>query len=145
MPDQNGEKKSSGGAAVNRITIIGNIGAPPEWKHKEGQTAYCVFTVGVSRGLRKNDKLDTLWYRVTLWGRLAEIAMQYGLKSQQVYVEGRMTLSEWVDNDGRIRYTLEIAGSEFQMTGDPTHALLKEVECLDAQADNVTRSRTSRS
>jgi single-strand DNA-binding protein len=137
----NGEKKSSGGAAVNKIIIVGNIGVAPEWKHQEGQTHFCVFTMAVSRGLRKGSEYETLWYRVTLWGKLAEIAVQYGLKSQQVYVEGRLTVSEWTDREGRKQYSFEVAGSDFQMLGAPTDALFKEAERLEAAAMQQDTSR----
>lgn len=136
MASQNGsDKKSGGGAAVNRITLLGNIGQPPEWKHKEGDvTPFCVFTMCVSRGLRRGTEYEGLWYRVTLWGKLAETAVKYGLKSQQVYVEGRLTLNEWTDREGRPRWTLEVAGSDFQMCGDPMDALSREAERLEAAA-----------
>lgn len=141
---QNGnDKKSSGGAAVNKVVLVGNIGVPPEYKHQEAQTPFCVFTMAVSRGLRKGAEHEALWYRVTLWGKLADIAVKYGLKSQQVYVEGRLVVSEWTDREGRKQYTLEVAGSDFQMLGDPMDALTKEAERLDAAAIQQERSRRS--
>jgi single-strand DNA-binding protein len=133
--EQNGdERKGSGGASVNKSTIVGNVGMPPEWKHKEGQTPFCVFTVGVSRGRRVGDRYETLWYRVTLWGKLAENAVKYLLKSQQVYVEGRLVVSDWTDREGRARYTHELAASDFQMLGDPMDALGREAERLERRA-----------
>lgn len=135
--NQNGDdkdKKGSGGASVNNVTILGNVGVPPEWKHKEGQAPYCVFTVGVSRGLRVGSEYDTLWYRVTAWGKLAENAVKYLLKSQQVYVTGRFVVSEWTDQEGRLRYKLEMSAADFQMTGDPMDALKREAERLEQRA-----------
>lgn len=128
------DKKGSGGASVNDSTILGNVGMPPEWKHKEGQTPYCIFTVGVSRGKRIGSEYDTLWYRVTAWGWLAENAVKYLLKSQQVYVRGRFVVNEWHDREGRLRYTLEMSATDFQMTGDPMDALTREAERLEAAA-----------
>jgi len=135
-----GEKKSSGGAAVNKVTLVGNIGVKPEYKNEQGQTPFCVFTMCVSRGLRKGSEHEGLWYRVTLWGKLAEIAVKYGLKSQQVYVEGRLVVSEWTDREGRLRYTLEVQGSDFQMLGDPMDALAKEAERLEGEAIRAERA-----
>lgn len=138
MSSQNGsdegEKRSgSGGASVNKSIFVGNVGAPPEWKHKEGQSPYCVFTVGVSRGMRVGREYKTLWYRVTCWGKLAETAVKFLIKGQQVYVEGRLTVSEWRADDG-LRHTHEIACNDFQMTGDPTDALFREAERLEREA-----------
>jgi single-strand DNA-binding protein len=129
-----GEKKSSGGAAVCKIALIGNIGVKPEWKHQEGQTPYCVFTMAVSRAKRVGGENDKQWFRVTLFGKLAEIAVRYGLKSQQVYVEGHLVVSEWSDRDGKPRYTLEVTGNDFQMLGNPLDALSKESQRLEAEA-----------
>jgi single-strand DNA-binding protein len=132
-----GEKKSGGGAALCKIALIGNIGVAPEWKHQEGQTAYCVFTMAVSRAKRVGGELDKQWFRVTLFGKLAEIAVKYGLKSQQVYVEGHLVTSEWGDRDGKARYTLEVTGSEFQMLGNPLDAILKEAERVDEETSRA--------
>lgn len=138
-PSNNGDKNSSGGASVNKSIIVGNIGMPPEWKHKDNQTPYCVFTMCVSRALRRGGEYEGLWFRVTLWGKLAETAVKFGLKSQQVYVEGRMTVGEWTDQEGRGRYTLEIAGSDFQMLGNPLDALARESERLEDEAIRAER------
>src|SRR5947209_998316 len=127
------DKKSGGGAAACKVTLIGNIGVAPEWKHQEGQTPYCVFTMAVSRAKRVGGELDKQWFRVTLFGKLADVAVRYGLRSQQVYVEGRLTVSEWTDRDGKPRYTLEVVGADFQMLGDPMDALARESERLEEQ------------
>ena len=131
---QKNEKKKGAGADLFKVTLIGNIGVPPEWKHKEGQAPFCVFTMGVGDSLRKGDETETLWFRITLWGKLAEIAMQYGLKSQQVYVEGRGVLSEWTNRDGQLRCTPEIAGTDFRMLGNPLDALARESARLEEEA-----------
>lgn len=129
-----GERRGGGGASVNKSIIVGNVGMPPEWKHKEGQAPYCVFTVGVSRGRRVGDRYETLWYRVSAWGKQAENAVKYLLKSQQVYVEGRLVVSDWDIDGKRCRYTHELACSDFQMLGDPMDALSREAERLEADA-----------
>lgn len=142
MPNENGatgaaqgEKKSgSGGASCNLSVIIGNVGAPPEWKQKEGGNRYCVYTVGVSRGMRVGREYKTLWYRVTVWGTLADRAAEFLVKGQQVQVYGRMTVSEWTAEGGEKRYTHEISASDFQMLGDPTDALFREAERLEREA-----------
>jgi single-strand DNA-binding protein len=120
-------------------TIIGNIGQVPEMKNKAGETPFCVFTVAVDRIPRKQgDKPPPLWYRVSLWGRNAETAVRLGYKGAPVYVAGDFDVSDWTDREGKPRYTLEVAGSKFQMLGEsPTSQSAKVEEAL--VADRQTR------
>ncbi|MEW6734721.1 MAG: single-stranded DNA-binding protein, partial [Acidobacteriota bacterium] len=58
-----------------------------------------------------------IWFRVTFWDRLAEIAKQYLAKGRLVYIEGRLHAREWTDKDGRTRVSLDVRGTELQMLG----------------------------
>jgi single-strand DNA-binding protein len=56
----------------------------------------------------------TTWFRVSLFGRQAELASQYLTKGRQVYVEGQLSQREWTDKDGGTRTTLEVRGTDVQ-------------------------------
>lgn len=124
-------------ANLNRIDLIGNLGHPPEFKHKEGQTPFCVFQLAVDRPKREGGNHEPLWFRVTLWGRQAEVAVQFGHKGMQVYVEGRLDVFEWTDNDARSHYRLEVDGSDFQMLGD---SLFAQSERIESEAQRLQAS-----
>ena len=129
--DNTGANKSSAARDTNFLTVVGNIGVAAEYQHREGQTPYCVFKLAVSGGLLKGKERSTLWYRVIVWGKLAERVVKYGLKSQQVLVAGDFTINEWTDREGGTRYQAEITAERFQLLGDPMTALRKESERLE--------------
>ncbi len=128
-----------------RITIRGNIGKPPVLQQKpDGDKAsFCNFTVAVNNPNRRTrsrepeagvsedqqSKLQPTWYSVTLWGRLAEIACQYAFQGKPVLVDGRLRVNEWVDRDGRSRYTLEIHNvTDFELLGESIFGVSERFE-----------------
>lgn len=127
-------------ASAANINLVGNIGQPPEFKHKEGQTPFCVFTLAVNRVRRRGDTEDPkpVWYAITLWGQQAETAVRYGHKGQQVYVQGRQDVSEWVDRENRNRFTLEVAATDFQMLGESVFAESERLERDAIQQESRT-------
>jgi single stranded DNA-binding protein len=104
---------------LNKVEFFGNIGAPPEYKNKEGEGSKCVFTFAVDRiggGGETEKKKKPIWFRVTLWGAHADNAVRLGRKGMRVYVEGRFDVSDWEEpGTGTARYTLEIAGRDVQV------------------------------
>ncbi|MEW6733999.1 MAG: single-stranded DNA-binding protein [Acidobacteriota bacterium] len=106
--------------SFNKIIIVGNLGRDPELRYTPQGTAVCDFSVATNE--RRKDpsgesKDETTWFRVTFWGRQAEVASQYLSKGRQVYIEGRLRAREWTDKDGRVRTSLEVVGTELQMLG----------------------------
>jgi single-strand DNA-binding protein len=107
-------------ASFNKITIVGYLGRDPELRYTPQGTPVCDFSMATTE--RKKDKGGepqdvTTWFRVTFWGRQAEVASQYLQKGRQVYVEGRLTAREWQDRDGATRTSLEVNGSDLQFIG----------------------------
>jgi single-strand DNA-binding protein len=83
-------------------------------------TPVCNFSVATTE--RKKDKSGeyqdvTTWFRVNLWRRQAEVANQYLSKGKLVYVEGRLSQTEYQDRDGNTRYSLEVQGTDIQFIG----------------------------
>jgi single-strand DNA-binding protein len=104
-------------ASFNKITIIGYLGRDPEIRYTSQGTAVCDFSLATTE--RRKDKSGeaqehTTWFRVSLFGRQAEIAHQYLTKGRQVYVEGSLSQREWTDKDGATRTSLEVRGSDIQ-------------------------------
>lgn len=104
-------------ASFNKIMIVGYLGRDPEIRYTPQGQAVCNFSIATTER-RKESSGDsqetTTWFRVTLWGRQAEVANQYLSKGKQVYIEGRLRQSEFTDRDGNKRTTLEVTASDIQ-------------------------------
>lgn len=104
--------------SLNRISIIGNLGRDPETRASASGTTVATFSVAVNerrRDAEGNPQEKTLWFRVTAFGRLAEICAQYLAKGASVYVEGRLDPQEWTDAAGANRVTLGIIAADVRM------------------------------
>lgn len=108
-------------ASVNKVIIVGNLGADPETRYMPSGEA--VTNIRVATTDRWKDKSSgdmkeaTEWHRIAFFGRLAEIAGEYLKKGSQVYVEGSLRTRKWQDKDGNDRYSTEIRGDVMQMLG----------------------------
>jgi single-strand DNA-binding protein len=104
-------------ASFNKITIVGYLGRDPEMRFTPQGSAVCNFTVATTE--RRKDRNgefqdQTTWFRVAVFGKLAETANQYLSKGKQVYIEGRLRQDEYTDRDGQKRTTLEVTASDIQ-------------------------------
>jgi single-strand DNA-binding protein len=107
-------------SGVNKVILLGNLGANPEMRHTQGGTAVANLRLATSE--RWTDKSGqpqeaTEWHRVVVWGKQAEIVGQYLTKGRQVYIEGRIRTRQWQDQQGQKRYTTEIVAQRVQMLG----------------------------
>jgi single-strand DNA-binding protein len=108
-------------ASVNKVIVVGNLGADPETRYLPSGEA--VTNIRVATTDRWKDKASgemkeaTEWHRIAFFGRLAEIAGEYLKKGSQVYVEGSLRTRKWQDKDGHDRYSTEIRGDVMQMLG----------------------------
>ena len=59
------------------------------------------------------------WFKITLWGKQAEVANQYLSKGKQVYIEGRLRTETWTDKEGKERFSLRVRASTMQLLGSP--------------------------
>lgn len=108
-------------ASFNKIQIVGYLGRNPELRYTPSGTAVCDFSIATTERRKVRDSAEpeevTTWFRVTLWGRQAEVASQYLEKGKLVYVEGRLSQREWTDKDGNTRTSLEVHGTDVQFIG----------------------------
>jgi single-strand DNA-binding protein len=108
-------------ASFNKIIIVGHLGRDPELRYTPSGTPVCDFSVATSERRGKRDGGEgeeiTTWFRVSMWGRQAEVANQYLQKGKQVYIEGRVSQREWTDREGNKRTSLEVHGTDMQFIG----------------------------
>lgn len=104
---------------INKVILIGNLGADPEVRYNGTGGAFANITVATSESWtdkQTNEKKEqTEWHRVVIYQRLAEIAGEYLRKGSKVYIEGRLRTRKWQDNQGVERFTTEIIANELQM------------------------------
>ena len=106
---------------INKVILIGNLGADPETRAMPSGTSVANLRIATSESWRDKQSGEqqerTEWHRVALFGRLAEIATEYLRKGSQVYIEGSLRTRKWQDKQGNERYSTEIIGNELQMLG----------------------------
>ncbi len=103
---------------VNKVILIGNIGADPELRYTPKGTAVTNFNMATNENWTDSSgerQERTEWHRVVVWGRLAEICNQYLRKGSKVYIEGRLQTRSWEGQDGQKRYTTEVVARDMQM------------------------------
>ena len=106
---------------VNKVIIIGNLGADPDVK--QFQNGGSVTSISVATSEQWNDKQtgerreQTEWHRISLYNKLGEIAAQYLRKGSSVYIEGSLRTRKYQDQNGQERYITEIRADQMQMLG----------------------------
>lgn len=109
-------------ASVNKVILIGHLGADPETRYTPAGDAVGTLRLATSEKWKdKNSgesRESTEWHRVVLFCALAEIADRYLKKGALVYIEGRLRSRKWQDKSGLERYTTEVEATEMRMLGD---------------------------
>lgn len=103
---------------VNKVILIGNVGADPEVRYLDGGVAVANLRLATTESYKnKNgEKVDqTEWHNIVLWRGLAEIVEKYVKKGMRLYIEGRIRTRSWDDQNGVKRYTTEIYADNMQM------------------------------
>jgi single-strand DNA-binding protein len=107
-------------STVNRVIIVGRLGADPELRHTAEGVPVASFNVATTetRKDRNGEKQEkTEWHRVVAWRRLGEIASDYLKKGGLVYIEGRIQSREYEGKDGVKRRFVEIVATDMKMLG----------------------------
>jgi|SRR3989304_5907306 len=107
-------------AGVNKVILVGNLGADPEMRYTPGGMAVANFKLATSENFKDkegNKQTKTEWHKVVAFGKLAEICGEYLSKGKQVYIEGKIQTRSWEDKDGNKKYTTEIVVNIMQMLG----------------------------
>jgi len=131
-------------SGINKVILVGNIGAKPEVKYSSNGSAIANLSVATSETW--NDKNSgekqekTEWHRVSLYGKLAEIAGQYLDRGSKVYVEGKLQTRKWQDQSGQDRYTTEIVVSGY----GGTLQMLDKKEGMASNGQSAPSTNTSK-
>lgn len=102
---------------VNKVILIGNLGADPELRYTPSGMAVATLRVATSRTWKDKDgqkQDETEWHRVIVWDKSAEFCGNYLSKGSKVYLEGRLQTRKWKDQAGVDRYTTEIVAATVQ-------------------------------
>lgn len=115
--------------SFNKIQIIGYLGCNPELRYTPDSTPVVNFSVATTE--RRKDMTGepreiTIWFRVTMWGRQAELANDFLSKGSFVFVEGRFALNEYTNKQGEKRVNAEVRASDFQILSKKEDAPARE-------------------
>ncbi|MBI1287441.1 MAG: single-stranded DNA-binding protein [Flavobacteriales bacterium] len=107
-------------AGVNKVILIGNLGADPEVRTLESGTKVASIRLATTERYKDkngNQQESTEWHNVVLWRGLADITERYLKKGNSVYIEGRIKTRKWTDKDGNDRYSTDIVADQMTMLG----------------------------
>ncbi|NBC66619.1 MAG: single-stranded DNA-binding protein [Bacteroidetes bacterium] len=105
-------------SSLNKAMIIGRLGADPEVRYTQSNTAVATLSVATTERYKDRNgeqQESTEWHRIVAWGRLAEICQEYLKKGSLAYFEGPIQTRQWEDKDGQKKYTTEIKALNMQM------------------------------
>ena len=106
---------------LNRVMLIGRLGADPERRHMPNGKAVVNIRVATSETWKDRNSGEWLerteWHSIVAFDKLAEIIAEYLRKGSQVFIEGKLQTRKWQDKEGKDRYTTEIVAQRMQMLG----------------------------
>ncbi len=106
--------------SVNKVILIGRLGADPEVRYTQSGQAVANFNLATHESWKDRDgqpQEKTEWHRIVVWGRQAETCGEYLRKGREAYVEGRLETRQWQDREGNDRYTTEIKAQTVRFLG----------------------------
>ena len=112
--------------SVNKVMLLGHLGADPEMRYSQNQTAICNLSVATNdrrKGADGQWTEQTEWHRVVTFGKTAENCSNYLAKGRQVFVDGRIQTRKWQDKQGQDHYTTEIVANNVQFIGGRDSAM----------------------
>ena len=112
-------------ASVNKVMLIGNLGRDPEIRSSQHGGKIATLNIATTE-FRKDSKTGTSaehteWHRISIFGKLADVAEQYLKKGSPVFVEGRIRTNKWTDKAGIERYGVEVICENLQLLGSRPH------------------------
>ena len=109
--------------SVNKVILVGNLGADPEVRHTQSERSVCNLSIATTevwkdKGGQKQEKTE--WHRVTVWGDQAENCGKYLAKGRMVYVEGKLQTRSY-EKDGVKHYATEVVADRVVFLGGGEH------------------------
>ncbi|MCA9543463.1 MAG: single-stranded DNA-binding protein, partial [Myxococcales bacterium] len=107
-------------ASVNKVILIGNLGADPEVRYTQGGSAVANLRLATNevwndRDGNRQERVE--WHSVTVWGKQAELCGQYLAKGRSVYIEGRLESRVYTDKDGIERKAWDVVANQVTFLG----------------------------
>lgn len=109
-----------------KVMIIGNLGRDPEMRYTPSGTAVTNFSIATNRRWTNNEGEqveEVTWFRISAWGKLAEVCNQYLSKGRQVFIDGALRPDEnggprvWTGKDGQPRASFEVTAHSVKFLG----------------------------
>lgn len=107
-------------SSVNKVILIGRLGADPEVRYTQGGQPVASLRMATSENWTDRDgqrQERTEWHSITVWGKQAELCGQYLAKGRQVYLEGRLQTREYTDREGINRKAVDIVANQIVFLG----------------------------
>jgi single-strand DNA-binding protein len=104
--------------SLNKVTLLGRIGADPDIKYTQSGQPVCTLNVATNQTWKDEAgvlQTKTDWHRVVVWGKLAETCHEYLKKGSKLYLEGSLHTRQYDDKDGQKKYITEIKMNEMIM------------------------------
>ncbi|MFT4521187.1 MAG: single-strand DNA-binding protein [Bacteroidia bacterium] len=135
--------------AINKVILIGNLGADPEVKYLDGNRVVANFNIATNESYtdkQGNKVTQTEWHRIEMWDGLAKVAEKYLSKGRQVYIEGKLKTDHYTDKEGIERYSTRIRATTMQLLGsarDESDEDAGSTAVKSADNGNDARNQTS--
>lgn len=105
---------------INKVILVGNVGADPEVRALDGGTKVARIRLATTERIYNKEKNETKelteWHSITLWRGLADVVDKYIRKGSQIYIEGKLRTREYEKNGVKC-YATEIVAEELKMLG----------------------------
>ena len=123
----------------NKVMLIGNLTRDPELRYTPSNTAVADLGLAVNRTYQDksgNKQEDVTFVDVTVWGRTAENCSEYVGKGAPVFIEGRLTLDTWENDDGQKRSNLKVTAQRVDFLGGGSNTV-QQSEGVEDTPDDV--------
>ena len=105
---------------VNKVILVGNLGAAPELKQTPKNRPYCHLRLATSQTFKdatgaKQERTE--WHRITVWGETAASCARFLDRGRSVYVEGRLEHRKWEDREGKQRDATDVVATRVVFLG----------------------------
>jgi len=123
-------------ASLSKVILVGNLGSDPEMRYTPNGKAVTSFNIATNRRYTTSageNREETDWFRVSVWGKQAEQCNQFLTKGKQVYVEGRLHARSWEGQSGQMRTSLEVTAERVLFLGKRGSVSLPEGEGIEPE------------
>lgn len=103
--------------SVNKVILLGNVGADPEMRYPEKDVAVAYFSLATNERRGQSQTEVTEWHRIVLHGQNARVAERYIRKGSRLYLEGYLRTREYTDKFQISRRITEVIGEKIELLG----------------------------